>query len=83
MDETISYAESSVCRRINLLHYFGEHYEHTNCGSCDNCLNPKPRTDATEDIEIVLETVADVKQILKSIDIANILTGVSTAQTKS
>lgn len=83
MDETISYAESSVCRRINLLNYFGEHYEHSNCGSCDNCLNPKPRTDATEDIEIVLETVADVKQILKSIDIANILTGVSTAQTKS
>jgi len=83
MDETISYAESSVCRRINLLHYFGEEYGQTNCGSCDNCLNPKPKTDATEDIEIVLETVLEVKQILKSIDIANILTGVSTAQTKA
>jgi len=83
MSETISYAESSVCRRINLLHYFGEEYNHTNCGACDNCLNPKPRTDATEDVEIILETVLDVKQILKSIDIANILTGVSTAQTKA
>lgn len=83
MDETISYAESSVCRRINLLHYFGEDYGHSNCGSCDNCLNPKPRTDATEDIEIVIETVLEVKQILKSIDIANIITGVSTAQTKA
>lgn len=83
MSETISYAESSVCRRTNLLHYFGEEYGQTNCGSCDNCLNPKPRKDATEDIEIVLETVLEVKQILKSIDIANILTGVSTAQTKA
>ncbi|HBN06862.1 MAG TPA: ATP-dependent DNA helicase RecQ, partial [Bacteroidales bacterium] len=41
MDETISYAESSACRRINLLHYFGEEYGQDNCGSCDNCLNPK------------------------------------------
>ncbi|MDD4067544.1 MAG: ATP-dependent DNA helicase, partial [Bacteroidales bacterium] len=83
MDETISYAESSACRRINLLHYFGEEYGQDNCGSCDNCLNPKPRVDATEDIEIVLETVLEVKQILKSIDIANILVGVSTGQTKA
>lgn len=83
MDETISYAESSACRRINLLHYFGEEYGQDNCGSCDNCLNPKPRVDATEDIEIVLETVLEIKQILKSIDIANILVGVSTGQTKA
>ncbi|MDD2191351.1 MAG: DNA helicase RecQ [Bacteroidales bacterium] len=83
MDETISYAESSVCRRINLLHYFGEDYGQDNCGSCDNCLNPKPKTDATEDIEIVLETVVDVKEILKAIDIANIIVGISNAQTKS
>ncbi|MDR0971487.1 MAG: DNA helicase RecQ [Bacteroidales bacterium] len=82
MNETISYAESSVCRRINLLLYFGEEYNQTNCGSCDNCLNPKQKVDATEDIQIVLETILDVKQILKSIDIANILIGVSTAQTK-
>lgn len=83
MEETISYAESSACRRINLLHYFGEEYGHSNCGSCDNCLNPKTRVDATEDIEVVLETIVEVKQILKSIDIANILTGVSTAHTKA
>lgn len=83
MDETISYAESSVCRRINLLHYFGESYGKTSCGACDNCLNPKPKKDATEDVEIVLETVQDVKEILKAVDIANILTGISNAQTKS
>lgn len=83
MDETISYAESSVCRRINLLHYFGENYGKTSCGACDNCLNPKPKKDATEDVEIVLETVQDVKEILKAVDIANILTGISNAQTKS
>lgn len=83
MNETISYCESSVCRRINLLHYFGEEYPHDNCGSCDNCLNPKPRAEASEDVELILETVLEVKQILKSIDIANILTGVSTGQTKA
>jgi ATP-dependent DNA helicase RecQ len=83
MDETISYAESSVCRRINLLHYFGEEYLETNCGACDNCLNPKERVDATEEIKIVLQTVLQVKQQLKAIDIANIITGQKTAQTKA
>ncbi|MDD3723901.1 MAG: DNA helicase RecQ [Bacteroidales bacterium] len=83
MNETISYCESSACRRINLLQYFGENYDLDNCGSCDNCLNPKPRTEASDDIELVLETVLEVKQILKAIDIANILTSVSTGQTKA
>src|SRR5574344_1206135 len=83
MDETIAYAESSVCRRINLLHYFGEEYPETNCGACDNCLNPKEKVDATEEIKIVLQTVLQVKQQLKAIDIANIITGQKTAQTKA
>ena len=41
--ETVSYAESSMCRRKTLLHYFGEEYPEENCGCCDNCLHPKPK----------------------------------------
>ena len=48
LQETVSYAESSVCRRKTLLHYFGEEFPEENCGCCDNCVNPKPRfEDAT------------------------------------
>ena len=46
LKETASYAESSVCRRKLLLHYFGEEYNHNNCGMCDNCLNPKEKVEA-------------------------------------
>ena len=42
--ETVSYAEISMCRRKTLLHYFGEEYPEENCGCCDNCLHPKPRS---------------------------------------
>ena len=47
--ETAHYAESSVCRRKTLLHYFGEEYPADNCGNCDNCLNPKKQVDAKEE----------------------------------
>ncbi len=83
MNETISYCESSVCRRINLLKYFGENYNKTYCGSCDNCLNPKPRVEASEEIEIALEAVVETKEILKSMDIANVILGISNGQTKA
>lgn len=49
LQETAGYAESSVCRRKTLLHYFGEEYPKENCGNCDNCLNPKKKVDAQED----------------------------------
>ena len=48
--ETASYAESSLCRRRTLLHYFGEDYNQDNCGNCDNCLNPKKQVEAKDDL---------------------------------
>ncbi|MBA3649340.1 MAG: DNA helicase RecQ [Chitinophagales bacterium] len=55
--ETVAYAETSVCRRRFLLHYFGEKYGIENCEKCDNCLNPKEQTEGEEYIKLLLETV--------------------------
>lgn len=75
LNETVTYAESSVCRHKLLLHYFGESYEKDNCGACDNCLNPKIKFDGQEDIKMVIEAVLNVKQLFKSKHIADLLTG--------
>lgn len=66
MAETISYAETSMCRRKNLLHYFGERYEMENCHNCDNCLYPKAKEDATENARFVIQLIIDVKQQFKT-----------------
>ena len=81
--ETAAYAESSLCRRLLLLHYFGERYEEENCGNCDNCLNPKKKVEAKDDLCAVLETVSAVKEKFKSEHIIDILKGKSTADVKS
>ena len=62
LQETAAYAESSVCRRKMLLHYFGEQYDKDNCGNCDNCLHPKERIEAQKLLEIVLHAVSAVKE---------------------
>ena len=61
LQETAAYAESSVCRRKLLLHYFGETYKEDNCGNCDNCLNPKKQVEAQDLLCTVIETVLAVK----------------------
>jgi ATP-dependent DNA helicase RecQ len=81
--ETVSYAESSVCRRKQLLHYFGEIYNQDNCGSCDNCLHPKTRFEGRDFVEIALETVLAVKQLFKAKHIINVITGKNSANIKS
>lgn len=58
--ETVSYAESSMCRRKTLLHYFGEEYPEENCGCCDNCLHPKPKIDAQASLRMALEALRDL-----------------------
>ena len=81
--ETVSYAESSVCRRRLLLHYFGEEYPKDNCEACDNCLHPKAQFEGSEAVVNVLETILAVKEKFKADHIANILAGKVTSAIKS
>jgi ATP-dependent DNA helicase RecQ len=81
--ETVSYAESSVCRRRQLLHYFGEEYKEENCGNCDNCNNPREKFEGKEAVELLLEAVLAVKEKFKAKHIVQVLTGVENSAVKS
>ncbi|MBD5350582.1 MAG: DNA helicase RecQ [Bacteroides sp.] len=81
--ETAGYAESSVCRRLSLLHYFGEKYEIENCGNCDNCLKPKQRVEAKDDLCAVLETIAALKEKFKADHVIDVMRGRATPDVKS
>ncbi|MBI9068402.1 MAG: DNA helicase RecQ [Salinivirgaceae bacterium] len=73
--ETVSYAESALCRRKHLLHYFGEDYKQENCECCDNCLHPKEQFEGQEYIEMLLKVVLAVKEYFKADHVAAILCG--------
>jgi len=62
LQETAAYAETSICRRKMLLHYFGEEYPADNCHNCDNCLHPKERIEASKNLVIVLKAILDIKE---------------------
>ncbi len=81
--ETVSYAESSMCRRISLLHYFGEKYDQDNCGNCDNCLNPPPRVEVSESMQLALSVLKTLGDKFKADYLINVLTGKTTALVKS
>ncbi|MBR2244406.1 MAG: DNA helicase RecQ [Prevotella sp.] len=66
LQETAAYAETSVCRRKMLLHYFGEIYEQDNCHNCDNCLHPKTKIEGKDQLVIVLNTVIALKENFRS-----------------
>lgn len=80
--ETVSYSESSVCRRKQLLHYFGEMMKEDSCQNCDNCLHPKKKFEGKQYVQLVLETVLAVKQQYKQKHLVNILLGKTTANIK-
>ena len=83
LNETVTYAESSVCRHKLLLHYFGESYETENCGACDNCNNPKVKFDGKEDIKLALDAIVATKQLFKTKHIAELLAGKATGDIKT
>jgi ATP-dependent DNA helicase RecQ len=62
LQETAAYAESSVCRRKMLLHYFGEEYNQDNCHNCDNCLHPKEKIEAGKALLVVLKSILAIKE---------------------
>ena len=81
--ETESYAESAMCRRKTLLHYFGEEYKECNCGACDNCCNPRPQVDATQDLVKALRALRTIGDKFKMDHLISILVGKNTAAIKS
>ncbi len=81
--ETASYAESSVCRRRTLLHYFGETYTEENCGNCDNCVNLKKKVEAKEELLATLETIVALKEKFKAEYIIDVMLGKATNDIRS
>lgn len=79
--ETVSYAETSVCRRKYILHYFGEEFDETQCSDmCDNCKNPREKFEGKEDVLLLLKAVEQLKQTQKAKYICNFLTGIKSSE---
>ena len=82
LQEITSYSESSVCRRKQLLHYFGEHLE-SNCGFCDNCIKPKEKFEAMEEILLALKAVIQTEERFDINHLCCVLIGQENEYTKS
>ena len=80
IDETVAFAESGVCRRKSLLHYFGEEWENKNCGNCDNCLNPKQNIEAKLELVQLLQTITALNERFVADYVVQIVTGSFTPQ---
>ena len=83
LNETAYYAESSVCRRKTLLHYFGEPYSEDNCGNCDNCIHPRKRIEASDELCAAIEAIIVLKERFKTEYIVDIIAGNETNEVKS
>ena len=75
LQETAAYAETSVCRRKMLLHYFGETYDKDNCHNCDNCIHPSTKKEARDQLVIVLKAVLAIKENFRSDYLIDFITG--------
>ena len=76
--ETAAYAETSICRRKMLLHYFGETYPKDNCGNCDNCLHPKTEIEAKDQLLIALKAILEIKENFRADYVIDFITGKET-----
>ncbi len=83
LQETAAYAETSMCRRKALLHYFGEEYKKDNCGNCDNCLHPKESVEAGEQLEVALRLINEIKGEYKIGYIVNVIMGTGTEEVQA
>lgn len=81
--ETVAYAESGVCRRKLLLHYFGEELKQENCGNCDNCLNPKEKLEVRDSSKIVLDAIDQLDERFNIDYVVNVILGKQTPQIKT
>ncbi|HRF81621.1 MAG TPA: DNA helicase RecQ [Flavobacteriales bacterium] len=83
LQDTVGYAETSMCRRKYLLHYFGEEMKGNDCGSCDNCTNPQETYEAKDDLALVLDAVLESKERHRAKYICDLLTGTETSEIKT
>ncbi|MBT1686700.1 DNA helicase RecQ [Dawidia soli] len=83
LQEMEYYAESPVCRRRQLLHYFGEEYTQENCGMCDNCVHPRERFDGTEAVKLVLQAVKQTNERFGLNHLVNVIRGTEDEYVKS
>ena len=78
LQETAAYAETSVCRRKMLLHCFGEQYNKDNCGNCDNCLHPRKKIEAMNQMVIALKAIIAIKENFRADYVVDFITGKET-----
>lgn len=83
LQEMEYYAESPVCRRRQLLHYFGEEYKQENCGMCDNCVHPRETFDGTDAVRLVINTVQQTNERFGLNHLVNVIRGVEDEYVKS
>ncbi|MBL7957825.1 MAG: DNA helicase RecQ [Flavobacteriales bacterium] len=81
--DTVSFAETSMCRRRYLLYYFGEVYDKDNCKACDNCLTPRETFEGKDDLALVLRAVKESKERHRAKFICDLLTGTETSEIKN
>jgi ATP-dependent DNA helicase RecQ len=80
LQETAAYAETSVCRRKMLLHYFGETYKQDNCHNCDNCLHPTKKIEAWQQLRMVLKVILLLKENFRADYITDFISGRETEE---